>query len=163
MYFPDLTPYTYLTEAAQPVLENALPVVNIGWLDDRHIYSQGDAPPDFIARLWAFCASPVNNTRGFHECPFCDVEPSKYLMVQQGNEEIGMGSGEIWIFGSNALTYAAPSLIYHYIVNHHYMPPEEFIQATLDAPLPGTSEYGECAGRYMWGKVMLRNKKYDLS
>jgi hypothetical protein len=162
MYFPDLSNYSYLAEEGQPVLENALPVFNVGWLDNNHTYSQGDTPVDFLARLWKFCLSTVNNTRGFHECPFCNLDPRAYLVIRQGDEEIGMGSGEIWIFGDNGKTYAAPSLIYHYIVNHRYLPPEEFIQATLESPLPGSLGYDEFAGRYMWGKVMLRNKKYGL-
>jgi hypothetical protein len=163
VYFPDLTTYTYLAEAGQTILDNAPSVLNIGWLDDSHTYSQGESPDDFIARLWIFCRSTVNNTRGFHECPFCNVDPPAYLLVQQGDEQIGMGSGEVWIFGGNGQAYAAPSLIYHYVVNHRYMPPEEFIQATLESPLPESLEYDNYAGMYMWGKVMIRNKKYNLS
>jgi len=39
------------------------------------------------------------------------------------------------------VVYAAPDLIYHYVVEHHYCPPDEFIQAVLEGPLPGSLEY----------------------
>jgi hypothetical protein len=162
MYFSDLTTYTYLADAAQPILDSAPPVLNIGWLDNGHTYARGEPSAVFLARLWTFCHSPVNNTRGFHECPFCNLDPQAYLAMRQDDEEINMGSGEVWIFGGNGRAYAAPSLIYHYVVSHHYLPPEEFIEATLESPLPGSSEYNEYVGRYMWGKVMLRNKKYGF-
>ncbi len=43
--------------------------------------------------------------------------------------------------GQDGTVYAAPDLIYHYVVAHHYRPPDEFIQAVMETPLPGSQEY----------------------
>jgi hypothetical protein len=40
-----------------------------------------------------------------------------------------LGNGEIIVKGEDGRRYAAPTLILHYIEAHHYLPPEEFIQA----------------------------------
>jgi hypothetical protein len=64
------------------------------------------------------------------------------------------------VFGSDGRTYAAPTLVYHYVVRHHYSPPEEFVRAVLTAPLPDTPEYDARAGQFNWGKRMLMEKKY---
>jgi hypothetical protein len=37
---------------------------------------------------------------------------------------------EIYVPGRNGI-YVAPSLIYHYVVDHHYQPPAEFMEAVL--------------------------------
>ena len=49
--------------------------------------------------------------------------------MRRGDEELRLGSAEIRVFGREEGTYAAPDLIYHYVVDHHYLPPEEFIKA----------------------------------
>ena len=40
------------------------------------------------------------------------------------------GSAEIRVRGANRV-YAAPELVYHYVVAHQYKPPREFIEAVL--------------------------------
>ena len=40
------------------------------------------------------------------------------------------GNGEIRVSDGNVM-YAAPTLIYHYVVAHAYLPPEAFIAAVL--------------------------------
>jgi len=52
-----------------------------------------------------------------------------------------LGSAEIRVVGQDGTVYAAPDLIYHYVVVHDYRPPEEFIQAVMETPLPGTQEH----------------------
>jgi hypothetical protein len=43
--------------------------------------------------------------------------------------EIRLGNGEIRVPGANGLVYAAPTLICHYIDEHEYGPPEDFLHA----------------------------------
>ncbi len=38
-------------------------------------------------------------------------------------------------------TVLAPTLIYHYVVDHQYCPPEEFIEAVLTGPVPGSPQH----------------------
>ncbi|MBQ3665050.1 MAG: hypothetical protein II919_02960 [Lachnospiraceae bacterium] len=45
------------------------------------------------------------------------------------------------MLGKNGLVYAAPDLVIHYIINHQYLPPKEFIDAVMNGPKPGGEEY----------------------
>lgn len=151
-YFPDLSPYQY---GGSSVQEN---VVNIGWLDGAHAYPKGDVPERFVEKLWAFCRVAVDRSRGLHPCDFCDVGPyippkpgtgiqclmrrqANWVVVQRGEDILILGSSEIRVFGRDGTIYAAPNLIYHYIVEHQYRPPDVFIQAVLEGPQPGSDEY----------------------
>lgn len=131
-YYPDLSPYEYY--------QTEFSTVNIGWLDAAHEYSKGPVPNEFIERLWAFCHEPVHQSKGFHACELCR-KPVFGLNVKRGSDSIQLGSAEIRVFGKDGMTYAAPNLIYHYVVEHCYRPPEEFIQAVMESPLPGSPEY----------------------
>ncbi len=118
-YFPDLSPYSYFGTQKD--------TVNIGWLHVDHPYQKGDTPTDFQERLKKFCknAGYFNLARGYHDCEFCGQEK---------------GNGEIRIF-TESKTYAAPVMVYHYVKEHGYQPPEEFIQAVMQSPLPDSEEY----------------------
>jgi hypothetical protein len=129
MYFPDLSSYRYLGAEAD--------TLNIGWLDTTHPYPTGDTPVAFTERLMAFLKAPVRFTFGVHTCELCE------------NESWG---DEIRVFGKGAVVYAAPRMIYHYVVDHHYLPPEEFIQAVLEGPLPDTEEYRRRARECVWAE-----------
>jgi len=150
-----------MRERGRPLSEDTPQALNIGWLDRSYIFSQGTVEPELMTKLWLFCRSPVNETLGFHECPFCQENSESYLVVEQNGEKIGLGSAEIWVFGREGKAYAAPTLIYHYIVQHHYRPPDEFLKALSEGPLPNTPEYDMWAGRYMWGQIMLRKKNLN--
>lgn len=41
------------------------------------------------------------------------------------------GNGEIRVKSENGTIYSAPALLLHYIAEHQYKPPEEFISAVL--------------------------------
>ena len=62
---------------------------------------------------------------GFHTCEFCGWS--------HGNENFGVPSGE--------LLFVAPEMVVHYIEEHGYCPPAEFVEAVLRSPLPDTEEY----------------------
>lgn len=112
-FFADLTPYTYL----QPEEEQA-ETVNIGWLDRWHAFPTGETSEEFRGKLQQLCLRRVKQTRGFHSCAFCKGRDKPH------------GSAEIRIPGKDCV-YAAPELVYHYVVAHAYKPPEEFIEAVL--------------------------------
>lgn len=121
-YFEDLSHYTYHVFART---ENGLPLVNVGWLDLRLPYRQGQVDPTIAHKIGELCQNPVNQTRGFHNCQLCREYPVKETLAGQ---KWGLGSAEVHIVGDGKV-YAAPTLIYHYIVRHNYLPPEEFLVA----------------------------------
>ena len=93
---------------------------------------------------------PVIQTRGFHVCKLCDMSPTQIPTIKRGNETLKVGSAEIRVFGQDGTIYAAPNLIYHYVVDHHYRPPDLFIQAVLGGVQPGTSNYHELLCQNNW-------------
>jgi hypothetical protein len=126
-------------------------MLNVGWLNKEYVFSQGGVPDAFIQRLWLFCREPMCESKGFHECEFC-VEPSEFgIAALYADEELRLGSAEIRATDRNGMMYVAPNLIFHYVVQHHYRPPGEFIQAVLEGPLPDTLEYRESTKKWKYG------------
>lgn len=121
-YFADLTPYTYIGNLTR---ENER---NVGWLDRDHAFAQGHIPEGVLATIFALCKTPVNQTRGFHPCVFC-LDWSMGIKVTRDGTTVLLGSAEIRVPSRSGLIYAAPTLIYHYIKDHNYQPPQEFIDA----------------------------------
>lgn len=104
-------------------------VFNVGWLDNHIEYTQGNTPFELIERLFEILNSQgdflarVNQIRGVHTCNFCGADKFQNSFI---------GSCELWIPGADGETYfAAPSLIIHYIQEHNYCPPKNFIESAL--------------------------------
>jgi hypothetical protein len=116
-YFADMTPHTYTRTG----LSSAL---NIGWLDASFPFAQGDVPPTVLRTLQNLCDKPLHLHRGFHECQFCPRAPSTKEVTCRGN-------GQIRIEGEGGVIFVAPTMIYHYVSAHHYLPPAAFIAAVL--------------------------------
>jgi len=62
-------------------------------------------------------------------------------MIYYGNESLKAGFSEIRVFGKKGKVYAAPNLIFHYIMEHDYTPPKEFIEAVCYGASPNSVEY----------------------
>ena len=62
--------------------------------------------------------------------------------VKRGNQTAWFGSAEIRVIG-DGMIYAASTIIYHWVVEHQYRPPDEIIEAVLKGPRPGTEDYWE--------------------
>jgi hypothetical protein len=125
MFLRDLEPYRYSVPAP---LDN---VVAVGWLSQSSGYPTGDVSAQFIDSLAGLMSSHrVNPMRGYHACEFCSTSPLK-CEVQPG-KTIVLGSAEIWVPSANrSVIYAAPDLVYHYVKEHHYLPPGGFIDAVM--------------------------------
>ena len=120
MYYPDLTPYKY-------GFETEFNVVNVGWLSKTNEFPIGDVSELFLDNLKKFMLRPpCNRMRGWHTCEFCDgatrTSDLNYI------DDIDLRNGEVWIPDVNEkLIYAAPTMIWHYINKHNYLPPSNFI------------------------------------
>lgn len=108
-HFADLTPHTYTPSCG-------LDLLNVGWLDDDQSFDTGPAVPDFLDALYLLCQNPIHLHRGEHTCWFCEAYH---------------GNGQIRVRGKSGVWFAAPTLIYHYVAHHNYLPPAEFIDAVL--------------------------------
>ncbi len=142
-YFQDLTPYSY----SERDKELGLLSLNIGWLAGQQPFSRGETPQEFRTQLFQFCLDEnlVHIYRGFHECEICNL-PSREWAERRHSiygdkaEFASIGDGEIRVIGESAI-YAAPALIYHYVVDHEYKPPDDFIQAVMTGPQPGSEAH----------------------
>jgi len=133
-YYPDLSPYTYSCNWGDQT------VLNIGWLDAAHTYPTGMVTGSFLDQLWAFCRQPAFRSGGYNGCEFCQKLWTPIYENREG-EELKLSSAEIRVVDQDGVVYAAPDLIYHYVVAHAYLPPEVFIRAVMEMPLPGTGAH----------------------
>ena len=122
MFYKDFTTYSY----AYTGEETPRPL-NVGWLDPAETFERGETTEEFKERLFLFCKIRIEETRGYHECPFCRCE--NQILEERNGVALRLGSAEIRVAGADGKVYAAPNLIFHYVVRHQYRPPEEFIRA----------------------------------
>jgi hypothetical protein len=115
--------------------------VAVGWLHPGHPYPQEDAAPDFLAKLKDYAARAGASARalhsgaagGFHTCEFCGRA--------HGTTNFGVPAGE--------RMYYSPEMIAHYVEQHRYAPPPEFVAALMASPLPGTREYVDAVAPFV--------------
>ena len=136
-YFPDLSPYAYGHHSHPGV-------VHVGWLDGTHTYPQGAVAPALIEKMRLLAAKPVELYRGKHVCELCPapnlpkVTLPPHHLVLDSNSPYGKwlnshsSNGEIRV-SRGGVTFAAPVLIVHYIEEHRYLPPSEFLRAVEEA------------------------------
>jgi hypothetical protein len=128
MHYADLSNYAYYLK--KPVDS----VRNVGWLDAAYEFDVGAVPDGFLEKLEAIICSigslnaHVNKIRGVHSCSVCgELGP-----FEIGSNNVVLGASELWIPDvESGLYWAAPSLIYHYVRDHGYRPPDEFIKAVM--------------------------------
>ena len=117
-YFPDLSPYCY-----DDTPEDTL---SVGFLDPAHRFTKGESSREFRERLRFLCEHPPREriSRGWHPCFFC----YRYA-----------GGAEMRV-EHRGTTYMAPVLVTHYVDDHGYLPPREFIEAVMALPSPEQGE-----------------------
>jgi hypothetical protein len=132
-YFADLSSYEYASDPD--------PAYNVGWLDESTPFPTGPTSTAFRQKLLSYCRPEyvVQRYMGVHTCQFC-AEPEPVVQVQWEGERFALGDGEIRVIGTDVV-YAAPTLIYHYVAEHGYQPPQEFVEAVLKGPGPGSAEH----------------------
>lgn len=124
--YPDLSPYEYDHH-------DTVPSYNVGWLEVGMPFPTGPTRVDFHHKLAEHCQGQffVNLYKGAHSCQFCELS---------GNSEATTGNGEIRVIGRDII-YAAPALIAHYVIEHDYKPPDEFVEAVTVGPGPDSAEH----------------------
>jgi hypothetical protein len=134
MYFEDLSPYEYRIDANT----DGLKILNVGWIDAEHNFSRGETTKEFRDALLELCLSvTVNKTRGFYRSPFQTRLKRGFMeaiVIKKGwFRKKHLGSAEVEVVdSSNQILYRAPDLLYHYVVDVNYLPPEPFIQAVCE-------------------------------
>ena len=123
MWYEDLTECDYFGEEYSKIL------TAVSWLENKKSFTTGSIPKDVYFKLCEMSKNPwmFSMFLGMHECDICQFEGK-------------MGSRNIFI-PHNGKIYACPELITHYINDHFYLPPEEFIEAVLACPPQGSMEF----------------------
>lgn len=124
MHFPDLSPYEYTPGEASGAL-------NVGWLEHGHEFRQGAFPRELLAVVLKLTAQRVNGSRGFHVCTLCPKHLREHapMSITVSGQRYWLGSSEIRVIDADGTHYLAPSMLYHYITVHGYLPPPEFVAA----------------------------------
>ena len=110
-------------------LPQGLQLFAVGWLEESD-FPTGTLPDEFVEALIAAYPSKIvpDGTRGWHTCTLCGVELHE---VEWKGKKIDVpGHGHFLVRYGNAV-YMAPALILHYMLDHHYRPPQIFIDAVI--------------------------------
>lgn len=125
----------------------------IGWLHESHSFPVGDSRPEFVRELreitskasYAMDALGWAAFAGFHTCEFC----GEFESIRN----VGIPAG--------AILYVAPEMVSHYVEQHSYLPPEEFVEAVLASPDPDTSAYLTAVEPFREKYRQMRQQIYD--
>ncbi len=132
---------TYYPDLGQASGIDAGPHVRaVGWLDDEHEFATGEPAADFVKKLRKLTRKSARSgialgwpfAMGFHTCELCGELSASY--------NLGVPAGE--------LLYVAPEMISHFVEEHAYLPPREFIEAVLRSPIPGWLRYRLAVARF---------------
>ncbi|MEV5527899.1 hypothetical protein [Streptomyces prunicolor] len=130
-YYKDLSPYDYsddVDETGEGAGSGVSPL-NVGWLAEGHAFPRGDVPEGFVEALLELAKDTVNVYRGMHFCDFCPTFQEARQNVRF--RDVFIGSGEVHVLGGEGRVYATPALVVHYVADHGYRPPQEFVDAVL--------------------------------
>lgn len=95
--------------------------VAVGYLDITEEYPKGPVSQNFINKLRRiFDTGGVLGSMGHHECEFC-IDEGKYKGRAQSSSE------KVLIDKENNIEYKFPEMLFHYIEEHGYQPPEDFV------------------------------------
>ncbi|HEY2782930.1 MAG TPA: hypothetical protein VGI90_19265 [Steroidobacteraceae bacterium] len=162
MYFEDLSLCQY---HRGPLDADSwrVPLRAVGWLETGHAFHHGATPPGLVAKLGVLIegASSVfaqYHFRGLHDCTLCSPGPQARLQRSHIN----------LLVPSRLEVFACPAAIVHYLEVHSYLPPASFVDATLQCPQYGSSEYfaalqeanqGYAVPLVTWEKYLSESRK----
>ncbi|WP_369200673.1 hypothetical protein [Streptomyces sp. PU-14G] len=125
----DLTEYT----AANTVPEGCK-AFNIGWLGPEIEFTKGETSDTFREGLQELCVNhSCNRMRGYQACRLGHTrENFEYpVTVRLDSKNFPLGNGEIRVASQGRRLLIAPNLVLHYVTEHNYLPPQEFIEAVV--------------------------------
>lgn len=121
-------------------------LLNVGWLDRNEVIPKGETSQEFRDALTEHIKYSAVQTMGRHRCNLCR-EAGHEVKINLGEGFFYLGSCEIRVFAENDITYTAPNLIYHYVINCDYLPPRAFIEAVIKSPRPPSCDYIDILAR----------------
>ena len=110
----------------------------VGWIEEAG-FPTGAVPEECIEALIAAYPAKIipDGTRGLHTCTLCNVLMPK--VEWKGKQVDVKGYGHYLVCYENSV-YMAPALLLHYILDHHYRPPQIFIDAVMNGKFLTTDD-----------------------
>ena len=136
-------------------LPENLELCAVGWLGDS-VPSAGETPAACISRLWKAYKSKqfiIDGTAGWHDCELCSGPDDWYpgsrvgpFLRWRGRRLRVRGYGH-FLIRYDEIVYMSPVLVLHYIIDHAYLPPDEWVEAVDNGELlgPGDLIWAEAA------------------
>lgn len=90
-------------------------------------------------------AGAAASCRGIHQCELCRDDQAT-LLSKRGDRYV-RGNGALYIPTADCV-YIGPLMIVHYVREHSYRPPEEFMAAVLECPAQGSADYLALIGSF---------------
>lgn len=174
MYYADLTYYRDGGADSEDAINIYPKVINVGWLDKGMPYVKGSISDDLVRKLKdvtfldlrvaderkrgvfdkkAAVLVHLMHVRGApHPCPFCSQENGVISLkpdgqeVYKGDREMVLGKNEICIPSvRKGYFFSFPTMLYHYVVEHGYLPPAEFLESVeqFDLTVPYDIDEGQ--------------------
>ena len=127
MYFEDNTNYSHYLNTPIDV------VWNVGWLERGKEYSKGKVDTDILSKFASILTATGNvdvHINRMRSLDSCALSGCNGIVVACQSMSVDLGGSEIWLPSVKKGEYfACPSLVYHYIQEHDYQPPAEFLMA----------------------------------
>jgi hypothetical protein len=118
-------------------LEDRLLLLAIGWLGDS-VPTSGPVPAEVVdALLSAYQRRAIvsDGFAGWHDCELCPGPGAWYhdgevgpVIHWQGQAQRPFGHGH-YLVRAGDIVFMAPALLLHYILDHGYRPPDQFLSA----------------------------------
>jgi hypothetical protein len=110
----------------------------IGWLE-RPGFATGQVPEDCIQALVAAHPGKIvsDGTRGIHTCTLCG---ESLPQMRWRNRTVQLKGHGHYLVRMEKKVYMAPELLLHYLSEHRYSPPQEFVLATIQGEFLGVDD-----------------------
>ena len=110
-------------------------------------------PTEFVTRLKEFVRLVSHCTKALHWGYFMSYHTCEFCGKAHGIKNIGVPAG--------CLLFVAPEMIAHYIEQHGYAPPAEFVAAVMGSPLPDSPEYLATVDGFRKIHIQLMEKEME--
>ena len=131
-------PYCQDGKYSSLVLQKGLRLYAVGWLE-RPGFVTGHVPDVCVEALVAAHATKIvsDGTRGIHTCTLCgEILPQ----LQWRDQTIQLQGHGHYLIQMDKTVYIAPELLLHYIREHSYCPPQEFLRGTIHGAFLGVDD-----------------------
>lgn len=143
MRYPDLAPHITVSENPQVLL-------NVGWLDGCFEYQQGATDFNLMLKLLTLTLfnldqRPIAKQFGRHQhprnivvhtnhrqgspfnCPYCHIP---IQLIDDQSRVMYLGRNDMHLPNADrSIIFRFPTLLYHYMIEHNYLPPVDFLNA----------------------------------